>query len=786
MHKLNATSWIFPTARPLRLAAAVRLLAGLAFLGLGLPAHATSERISDIRVTGAERIPADTILKQIALTRGELYTAAQADASLHTLFATQQYKDVKIDHAQSTVTISVVENPIVADVTYIGNTEIKSEKFKDIVKLKKGAIYSDAKAHADTLALREIYRNEGRLPTVIEQKLTPKGGNKVDVAFNITESKVDKVSSITFEGNAAFSAYELEGVVRTIRSSWLDIIKSGSTFVAAHLDDDRELLRRHYLSHGYADVKIVSAEGTLDATGNGYAVKFVIEEGDPFNFANVSVETRVTDVDVAKLTSLLQIRSGDVYNAMLIDKSTEAVALALWDSGQHFARVVPKIQRDPQKRQILVAFRIEDGAHTTIERVEVSGNSKTRTEVILREMKLREGEAFNPLILERDKSRIKALGFFKNVETTAKPDSAADKVIVTVTVDEDQTMVLSVGGGYSTTDGILGDIAVEDHNLFGTGRWAKLKLSGSMNKLQAEASFTEPHLLGTNVVGGFDIFYKDYDASRLSSYKSQKIGGDLRAAYALTDTVTGSVNYTFTQNKIYDVGANASTAIKDAIPGYPTATSNTYYTSSVGYSLAYDTRNAKKLPTSGHSFVLAQDLAGVGGDVRYIKSSVDARTYFPLASDVTLVGRATAGTIMGWGGQDVRLLDMYYMGGETVRGFAASGIGPRDTASANADALGGKSYISTTAEMRFGLPLVPEGIGIRGAVFADAGSLFGTANSAGRLPGLAGSNPSLRASVGAGLIWDSPIGALRADYAFPLAKQTFDKTQPWSFGLAAF
>ena len=750
------------------------------------PASAQSQRISDIRITGAERISPETILGQIALKRGGDYTAALADASLHTLFATQQYKDVKIEHKNGRVEIAVVENPIVSDVTYVGNKEIASDKFKDIVKLKKGAIYTDAKAHADTLALREVYRNEGRLSTTIEKKLIPKPGNKVDVAFNISESKVDKVSSITFEGNAAFTAYELEGVVRTIRSSWLDIIKSGSTFVAAHLDDDRELLRRHYLSHGYADVKIVSAEGTLDASGNGYAVKFVIEEGDLFTFATVAVDTTITGAGGAALTSLVKIAPGEVYNAMLIDKSIEAISLALWDSGQKFARVSPKIHRDPQNRVISVSFKIEDGPHNIVERVELSGNSKTRTQVILREMKLREGEAFNALILERDKIRIKALGFFKSVEVAAKPGSAAGQIAVTVTVEEDQTMVLSVGGGYSTTDGLIGDIAVEDHNIFGTGRWAKLKLSGSMNKLQAEASFTEPHLLETNVAAGFDIFYKDYDASRLSSYKSQKIGGDVRAGYALTDTVTGSVNYTFTQNKIYDVGATASTAIKDAVPGFPNATSNTYYTSSVGYSLAYDTRNAKKLPVSGSSFVLAQDFAGAGGDVRYIKSSVDARTYFPLANDVTLVGRATAGTIMGWGGQDVRLLDMYYLGGETVRGFAAAGIGPRDTASANLDALGGKSYISTTAEMRFGLPLVPEGIGVRGAIFADAGSLFGTSASASKLPGLAGANATLRASAGAGLIWDSPIGALRADYAFPLTKQPFDKIQPWSFGMAAF
>ena len=744
------------------------------------------ENITEIQISGAERISRETILSQLELKRGAPYDTGKADRSIHTLFATKQYKDVKIDHKAGVVTVTVVESPIVALVIFTGNSEVKADKLEPAVKLKKGEVYTEAKAHADALSLRDVYRHEGRLTTEIEPKAVSKPGNKIELTFAITEGKVNKVSSISFEGNSAFKSQELESVIATARSSWLDILKSDSIYVAGRLEQDRDLLRRHYLTHGFAEVKIATAEGALDTAGTGYAVKFAIDEGDRFTFGAVALDPAIKDLDTAHLTQLILPQSGDVYNAAEIDKTTEGLSLALWESGQKFARVNPVFERDRGKKRISIKFRIEEGPHITIERVAVSGNTKTQISVILREMKLREGEAFNALILARDRTRIKALGFFKSVDTKVQKGSSADTVIVSVDVVEDQTLVASFGGGYSTVEGVIGDVALEDHNLFGTGQSAKLKLAGSLKKLQAEASFTEPHFLGSNLAAGFDIFYRDYDASTLSSYKSQKIGGDLRVGYPITDTLTGSVNYTFTQNKIYDVGAAASMAIKEAVPGFPNTNSNTYYTSSVGYALAYDTRNSKKLPASGTFFQLTQDFAGAGGDVRYIKSTVDARHYMPVSDNVTLVGRATAGNIMGWGGQDVRLLDMYYMGGETVRGFAAAGIGPRDTASANLDALGGKSYISTTAEARFGLPLIPDDIGLRGAVFADAGSLFGTSAAASKLPGLAGANATLRSSAGVGLIWDSPIGALRADYAFPLSKQAFDKTQPWSFGLAAY
>jgi outer membrane protein insertion porin family len=381
---------------------------------------------------------------------------------------------------------------------------------------------------------------------------------------------------------------------------------------------------------------------------------------------------------------------------------------------------------------------------------------------------------------------VQALGFFKKVTVKKKRGAKPDNVVVTVEVVEEDTRNLSFGAGYSSSEGIVGDVAVVERNLFGNGQSLRLKLAGSFERFQADIGFTEPHLLGSNFAGGFDLFYKDVDYTTQASYKSQRVGGDLRLGYQITDEWSAGVNYTLSRNTIYDVGANASAAIKEAVPGFPGSDSSTYYTSSVGYSVAYDTRDNKKRPSQGVYYTVAQDLAGFGGDVRYVRSVAEARAYYPVSEQVTAVGRTTGGVITGWGGQDVRLLDLFYRGGETVRGFATGGFGPRDTLSANQDALGGRMFFATSAELLFQLPGVPQDLGLRGAVFADAGSLWGVNKTAASLPGLAGNSLTPRASVGVGVAWDSPIGALRVDYAFPILKQPFDKTQALSFGLMPY
>jgi outer membrane protein insertion porin family len=752
------------------------LLAGAAF---------AAETIAAIEVKGNRTVEATSIRSHVQVGNGAV-TSAQIDAALKSLFATGLFSDVRIDRKGSKLIVSVTENPVIAGVAVQGNTNADKSKLLPLLTLKAQARYTAAKAHADALKVREFYRSQGRLATEVEPKVTQRPDGQVDVVFVVKEGDVTKVDAIVFKGAKSFSERQLRDVVTTSQSGWFDILKTAAFYDPERIKQDQELLRLFYLKNGFPDARVPAAEAIKNEEGTGYSICFTIEEGERYSFGPTTIQSRITKVDATALQSSVSIKSGATYNAEQVEKSVERMTLSLSDQGHPSAnvRVVPK--RDEASRTITMAIEVEEGKPIFVERIEVAGNTETKDFVIRRELRFAEGDAVNSFILERARKRVQALGFFKKVSLKKKPGASPDRVVIIVEVVEDDTRNLSFGAGYSTSEGLVGDIAITERNLFGNGQALRVKLTGSALRLQAELGFTEPRLLGSNFAGGFDLFYRDTDYTTISSYKSQRVGGDVRLGYQITDEWSGSVNYTFARNTIYDVGANASAAIKEAVPGFPNVSSNTYDTSSVGYGVAYDTRNNKRRPTEGVYYTLSQDLAGVGGDVRYLRSVGEARGYYPVSDSVTLAGRATGGVIGGWGGQDVRLLDLFYRGSESVRGFAYSGIGPRDTLSANQDALGGRMYFATTAEVLFQIPGVPQDLGLRGAVFADAGSLWGVNKTAAALPGLAGNTLAPRASVGMGLAWDSPLGALRADYAFPIVKQPYDKTQAFSFGLSPF
>lgn len=747
--------------------------------------EAGAEVIRQIDVTGAERIGPESIRDHLTLRVGAPYDAAKASASLHALHATGLFTDVRIERQGARLVVRVVERPVVAHVGYRGNQEIQRSQLEGVVQLKPGAAYSEAAAHADALRIRDLYRDKGRLGTTVEPKPKALPDHRVGVDFLVAEGPVLKVESITFEGNHAFSARELKGVMRTAESSWLDILKNNATYRPDALELDRELIRHYYRRKGFPDASVAPPVARANTAGDAYAVTFRIDEGVRATLSGVRIENRLPGAELSGLAGLLTSPSGAFYDAEAVAAGTEKLTLALADRGQGFARVTPHIERHDGGRRVEIVYIIEPGARLNVERIDIRGNTKTRDFVIRRELKLADGDAFNPVLVERDRRRILKLGFFKSVAIAPTAGSAPDKVRLTVSVVEAESADLSYGLGYSWNEGAIADIAVADSNVLGTGDAAKLNVAGSLSRLEAEASYTRPHFLDSNITAGLDLFYKDQDLSTQSSYMSQRVGAGMRFSQDLDDNWSTGLGYTFTRSTLYNVGDAASLAIKEAVPGAPATTSATTYTSAIGTTISYDSRNAKKLPTSGAYFATSQDFAGLGGDTRFIRLTGDGRYYYPIG-DVTLIARATAGAIGGWGGEDVRLLDLFYKGGDMVRGFAPGGIGPRDTQSANQDALGGKSYVSTTAEARLPLPFVPDDMGLKGALFADAGSLFGASKTAAALPGVAGSTPAVRASVGAGLVWDSPLGPLRADYAIPLAKQTFDKTQPWSFGLAAY
>jgi outer membrane protein insertion porin family len=498
----------------------------------------------------------------------------------------------------------------------------------------------------------------------------------------------------------------------------------------------------------------------------------------------VTIESTVPSVQPANYQGDLLTKEGKTYDASLIDKTVEDLTVAVSSQGYAFARVRPQPQADPVTRKIAMNYVIEEGPRAYIERINVTGNTRTKDYVIRREFKVAEGDAYNPLMVDQAKKRLKNLGLFKNVEVQRRPGSAQDRVILDVEVVEQSTGELSFGAGYSTAEGVIGDVSITERNLMGNGQFLRLSVSGSLERLQVNLSFTEPRFLDRNMAAGFDLFHKEIDQTSQSGFMSRRTGGGVRLGFPLSEKLWMQTNYTLSRDQIFDVQPGASLAILDA--------QGTAYTSLIGTSLTYDLRNDPKNPTKGLFFSAGTDFAGLGGDVQYISYAAEARGYYPITNKITFVSRAIAGSISGWGGEDVRLIDLFFKGGETVRGFDRAGYGPRDL-NTN-DALGGANYWATTAEIRFPIPFVPDDLGISAAVFADAGSLWNAGASAKALSASCiPNNPAtvcladssaIRSSVGGSIMWASPVGPIRMDLAKVLSKESYDDEQMFRFGAA--
>lgn len=737
--------------------------------------------VRDIQVVGNRRVEPETVRSYLQFSVGDLYDAGKADRSLRALFATGLFADVEIGLQGSAVIVTVVENPVVNQVAFEGNSEVDNNTLEAEVQLKPRSVYTRARALSDAQRILDVYRRQGMFAAVVEPKLIELEQNRVNVVFEIQEGIATKVKGINFVGNRAFSDSQLRDIITTSQSGWFDFLKGNTAYDPDRLNLDRELLRQYYLKNGYADVQVVSAGAELDRDGSGFLLTFVIDEGELYHFGDVRIESALPDLSPETLRGELLTQPGNTFNASEIDKTVEKLTLAISEQGFAFARVRPRADRDALARVINLVYDVDEGPRVYIERINIVGNLRTKDHVIRREFRLAEGDAYNPLLVDNAKKRLQALGFFKAADVKRRPGSAPDRVILDVEVVEQPTGELSFGAGYSTSEGVIGDVSITERNLLGNGQFLRLKLGGSFERFQIDLSFTEPRFLDRNIAAGFDLFHKEIDQSEESSFKSRRSGGSLRLGFPIAENLWASTSYTLSYDDIYDVDLNASRAIKEA--------EGSALTSAIGTAVTYDTRNHPRNPNRGLYFQVGTDFAGVGGDVQYVRVQGEGRAYYPITDEITFVARVIGGHIEGWGGDDVRLLDLYYRGGETVRGFDRAGFGPRDLFTQ--DSLGGQTYWAATAEVRFPLPLIPEELGMSGAVFADAGSLFGAgalAKDFDDCNGVAGDDicladdASIRSSVGVGLLWNSPLGPLRIDYAYTLTKEDYDKTQAIRFG----
>ena len=586
----------------------------------------------------------------------------------------------------------------------------------------------------------DVYRRQGRFAASVEPKIVELDSNRVNLVFEISEGQATKVKGINFIGNKAFSDQQLRDIITTTQSGLFDFLKGTNVYDPDRLALDRELLRQYYLKNGYADARVVSAGAELDRDGSGFYITFVLDEGDVFKFGNIDIESSLPSLDPQRLRGDVLTVAGTTYDLSQIDKTTEKLTLIVAERGYAFSRVRPRANRNPSERIINVSYMIDEGPRIYIERINILGNQRTLDYVIRREFRLAEGDAYNPSMVDKAKKRLQALGFFKTVDIKRRQGSAPDRVILDVDLVEQSTGELSFGAGFSTSEGVIGDISITERNLLGKGQFLRLRLAGSVERLQVDLSFTEPRFLDRNLAAGFDLFHKTVDLSDNQQFRTRTSGGSVRLGFPLTENIWLVNSYTLSNNEISDVQDTASFAIKEA--------QGAFFTSAVGTTLTYDTRNHPRNPNRGVFLSTGVEFAGLGGDVQYIRATSEGRVYYPITEKITFVGRAIGGHIAGWGGEDVRLLDLFYKGGETIRGFNTSGFGPRDLLTG--DALGGQTFWATTAEVRFPLPFIPEEIGMGGAIFADAGSLFGAGAGAKALNANA-ARAAIRQS--AGLSW---------------------------------
>jgi outer membrane protein insertion porin family len=756
----------------------------------GSTAAALGGTIAGIRIEGIQRIEPATVHSYMLVKVGDAWDAERVDNSLKALFATGLFADVKMIREGNTLVVRVVENPIINRIAFEGNSKLSDKDLTSEIQLRPRLVYTRTRVQNDVRRILQLYRRRGRFAATVEPKIIQLSENRVDLVFEINEGTATGIRSINFVGNSRFGDGTLRGVIETKESRWYRFLSTSDSYDPDRVTYDRELLRKFYLSEGYADFRVVSAVAELTPERDGFIVTFTVDEGERYHFGKVDVDIKLKDLPRGAVLPLLTVHSGDWYNADEVEHSIAALTDALGNRGYAFVEVKPEITRHREQRTLDVTFHVQQGPQVYVERIDITGNVRTLDKIIRREFRLVEGDAFNTSKMQRSKERLKNLGFFKKVEVTNSPGSAPDRTVITVEVEEQSTGELSFGLGFSTTDGPLADASIRERNFLGRGQDVRIGAVLSFRSQQVDLSFTEPYFLDKNIAAGFDLFEvktsptADFFSGVTPTFQQFSYGGSLRAGYQISENLRQTWKYTARSDEITDVTSDASLFIA--------LEQGTHLTSSVGQVLLYDRRDNRLQPTDGYFASIGNDIAGAGFGVKYLRNKVNVGYYYSIAPEWVLSLSAEAGDIFGWGGQPVLLQDRFFVGGDNLRGFQPAGIGPRDIVSS--DALGGnKYYVGTVA---LGVPLgLPKELGITGQVFTDFGSLWSNdqehlvlspsqlATNNGVQPQIEDVN-SLRASAGFGVAWKSPVGPVRLDLAYPLKREPFDQTQIFhvSFG----
>jgi outer membrane protein insertion porin family len=764
---------------------------------------------------------------------------ASVQRGVDDLKATGLYSNVSatVQDGKIVVTLAGSEK-IINRVAFEGNKQIETKQLEVEVQSKPHTAYNEATADADIGRIKDAYKKYGRNEAKVTKRLVELPNGRVDLVFTIDEREKTGIREIRFVGNHAVSDYRLHGLMQTSTMNFLSWLKSTDVYDPDRLASDEEAIRRYYMKNGYADFQITNTDVAYEANPPGYVITITMEEGPQYHVSSVGVVSNIPKVDGPALNRFVALRPGDVYDASSVDKSVEAITRDVARQGYAFSEARPHGERDAANHTIAISFSVDNGPKVYIERIDIVGNTRTRDYVIRREFDIGEGDPYNHVMIERAERRLNSLGYFKKVHISNRPGSAPDRVIVVVEVEDQPTGSISLSGGYSTTQGFLAELAYTETNFLGRGQYVRLSVSDGQYTQGWKASFTEPYFLGQRLAAGFDLYHQVNNNNQFALYQNWTTGGTLRLGIPVTDDLTLQPNYSLYESKI-TIPNTESSPFDDCvgpdqtffpggtiIPVTPTpfinclsngeapveikqaAAQGNIVTSLAGFSLIYNDLDNRKDPTTGWAINYKQDVAGLGGQSEFIRETFEARWYHPITEDFIGLIHLQAGQINSFGSKDALIINNFMEGSSLVRGFAPGGIGPRDISdpfNIQASALGGTSYYAGSAEVDFPIFGLPKEVGLKGAVFADAGNLIGYSGPTDFSSFLGytfcpppGSfsrffpttqlscaqvwDPNqIRASVGASLIWASPMGPIRFDFAIPVAKGRYDQTQFFNF-----
>ncbi|MES2214707.1 MAG: outer membrane protein assembly factor BamA [Pseudomonadota bacterium] len=737
---------------------------------------ALADAIKHITIAGNKRIETSTVQNYLGLHIGDECSVTNQNKAIKNLYATSMFENINVHCANGTLFVNVQESPFITKIELRGNNKIKTSTITKELMTHAGESLSKAKLQHDTDKILEMYKKSGRFSVAAEPVIEDLGQGRVRVIFDISEGPKASIRRIYFAGNNNYRSNELGSIILTKETAWWKFMDTNDTYDPDRMEYDKELLKNFYQSVGFADVRIISATAELSPNKEYFTATYSIDEGEKYKFGEIAVDNKISDINTEQVKKLITVRKGQTFDMSALDKIADKISEEMNNMGYPQVSVSPELKKDATTSIADVVFVVERADKAFINKINISGNTKTSEEVIRREFSIQEGDVFNRSRIEKGERNLRNLDYFDSkIGITSTPTNKPGKYDINVAVAEKSTAAIDFGLGYNTSEGPFGNLSFNERNFLGKGQY----LFASTHRAQKHTSYTlgltDPHFMGKDLSLGGQVFNNKSGKSGRSwgedgqPYSLDTIGAKTSLGYNLAEDLTHDIDYTIKNDKLTVEQRTASVFVAEE--------AGKFTTSAIGHTITYDRADNRIVPKNGYILSGSQAYAGVGGNNHFLKHDIDARFFKSFVNNkVTLKCGGEVGDIRGTGGHRVRISDKFQIGGRNLRGFAPSGIGPRDKRTR--EALGGLNYYTGSAELNFPVGL-PEEMNFTGAVFADMGSLWGMDI---RKDSLYTKNDvynskKLRTSAGIGFIWITRIAPIRIYWGQALNRQRYDEQQ---------